>query len=252
MTGHVWRRMALVITGLAVLAALAEPARADALVADLSSHLIGISSGFTGASVVLFGATDGAGDIVAIVRGPDREVTVRHKSKIVGVWVNTSQVTFAGVPSFYAVASSRPVEDAVSPAAAALYHIGIANLKIEPKRPSTPEAVALFAEALVRQQQRELLFPTVIGKVNFLGDRLFRTTFAFPANVPTGSYLIEVFLVRDKTVVSGQTTPLIVSQVGLDAEVLDFARRQALLYGAIAVLTAVMAGWLSSLPFRGI
>ena len=36
----------------------------------------------------------------------------------------------------------------------------------------------------------------------------------------------------------------------IDAEVNDFADRQALLYGIIAVVGAAMAGWLASLPFR--
>ena len=57
-----------------------------------------------------------------------------------------------------------------------------------------------------------------MGKVDFLGERLFRTTITFPSNVPTGTYLVEVFLVRDKDVVSGQTTPLVVSKVGVDAD----------------------------------
>ncbi|HEY1432673.1 MAG TPA: TIGR02186 family protein, partial [Stellaceae bacterium] len=39
----------------------ASVARAEGLVADLTSHLIAITTGFTGASVVLFGATDGPG-----------------------------------------------------------------------------------------------------------------------------------------------------------------------------------------------
>ena len=90
-----------------------------------------------------------------------------------------------------------------------------------------------------------------MGKVDFLGERLFRTTITFPANVPTGTYLVEVFLVRDKDVVSGQTTPLVVSKVGVDAAVFEFSTRQPGFYGAIAVLTAVVAGWLASLPFRG-
>jgi uncharacterized protein (TIGR02186 family) len=89
-----------------------------------------------------------------------------------------------------------------------------------------------------------------VGKVSFIGERLFRTTIEFPSNVPTGTYLVQVFLVRDKDVVSGQTTPLVVSKVGLDADVFGFAGRQPVLYGAIAVLTAMVAGWLASLPFR--
>jgi hypothetical protein len=55
---------------------------------------------------------------------------------------------------------------------------------------------------------------------------------------------------RDKDVVGAQTTPLIVSKVGVDAAVFEFARRRSLAYGAIAVMMAVMAGWLASLPFR--
>jgi len=90
------------------------------------------------------------------------------------------------------------------------------------------------------------------GVVRHISERLFRAEISFPANVPTGDYRVEVFLAKDRDVVSGQTTPLRVEKVGIDAEVSDFARREAAAYGAIAVLTAVVAGWLASLPFRGV
>jgi uncharacterized protein (TIGR02186 family) len=234
------------------LAIAAGPARGASIVADLSSHLIAITGGFSGTSVVMFGATDGPGDIIAVVRGPEREMNVWRKGKVAGVWVNAESVTFANVPSFYAVAASRPLDEVLSPEAAALYRIGAANLKLESKPPASGERAQRFAKALVEEQQRAGLIGTQTGKVAFLGERLFRATFAFPANVPTGSYLIEVFLVRGRDVVGAQTTPLRVEKVGIDAEVSDFARREAALYGAIAVLTAVVAGWLSSLPFRGV
>jgi uncharacterized protein (TIGR02186 family) len=234
------------------LALAAGPARGDAVVADLSAHLIAITSGFSGASVVLFGATDGPGDIIAAVRGPEREMTVWRKGKIAGLWVNAESMTYSNVPSFYAVAASRPLDEVLSPSAAALYRIGTANLRLQSKPLATGERVQRFAKALVEEQERAGLIAGETGKITFLGERLFRATFAFPANVPTGSYLVEVFLARDRDVVGGQTTPLRVEKVGIDAEVSDFARREAALYGAIAVLTAVVAGWLASLPFRGV
>lgn len=224
--------------------------RAEGLVADLTSHLIAITTGFTGASVVLFGATDGAGDVIVAVRGPEREMTVRRKSRVAGIWVNTRQVTFANLPSFYAVSASRPIAEILSPAAAAFYRLGIANLKLVAATPAPSVVVDAFRTALERTQQEAGLFVERMGKVDFLGERLFRTTIAFPSNVPTGTYLVEVFLVRDKDIVSGQTTPLVVSKVGVDAAVFEFSTRQPGFYGAIAVLTAVMAGWLASLPFR--
>ncbi|MFL5268523.1 MAG: TIGR02186 family protein [Stellaceae bacterium] len=219
--------------------------------ADLTTHLIAITTGFTGASVVLFGATDGPGDVVVTVRGPERAMTIRRKHRVAGIWVNTWAVTFNNVPNFYAVAASHPIDEIMSPAAASLYRVGIANLKLEPAASTSPPVVEAFRKALERKQQQAGLFVNRIGKVDFLGERLFRTTIAFPANVPTGSYLVEVFLVRNKDVVTGQTTPLVVSKVGLDAAVSEFSYRQPGFYGAIAVLTAMVAGWLASLPFRG-
>jgi uncharacterized protein (TIGR02186 family) len=165
--------------------------------------------------------------------------------------VNTRELTFTNVPSFYAVAASRPIEDMVSPATALLYRLGIASLKLSAAAPAPPRVVDPFREALERKQQEAGLFSDRVGKVDFLGERLFRTTLSFPANVPTGTYLVEVFLIRDKDVVSGQTTPLVVSKVGIDAEVSAFSYRLPGLYGAIAVLTAMVAGWLASLPLRG-
>jgi len=228
------------------------PAKAEEVVADLSNHLIAINSSFTGTSVVLFGATDGPGDVVAVVRGPDRDVTVWRKAKILGIWANAESVEFANVPSFYTVAASRPIEESVPPSMAALYRIGLGNLRFEPKSPVAPGRLQLFADALVRQEQRAGLFPSRVEQISFLGERLFRANIAFPANVPTGTYLVEVFLIRNRDVVGAQTTPLIVSKVGVDAAVFNFADSEAAAYGAIAVVAAVVAGWLASLPFRTI
>ncbi len=236
---------------LILLLALAAPARAaEPLVADLTSHLIAITTGFTGTNVVLFGATDGPGDVVVIVRGPDRDAVVRRKRRIAGIWVNASEVTFTGVPSYYAVYSSRPIEEIAPPAMLGLHQIGLANLRFGVAGKPSPEMIADFRAALIRGRQREGLFVDSVGGFSFLSNRLFHVAIGFPANVPTGTYLVQIFLVRDKMVVSGQTTPLIVSQVGIDAEVNEFADRRALLYGIIAVAGAAMAGWLASLPFR--
>jgi len=242
-----WRRFSLAVLGFALLSA---PAGADTVVADLSSHLIAITTGFTGATVVLFGAVDEPADVIAVVRGPDHDVTIWRKGKVLGIWANAEAVTFANMPSFYAVGASRPLESILSPSAAALYHIGLNNLKFTTKSDVAPDRLRLFIDGLVGVEQRAGVFSSTVGKIAFLGDRLFRTTITFPANVPTGTYLVEILLVRDKDVVGGQTTPLIVSKVGVDAAVFDFARNRSLAYGAIAVIMAVMAGWLASLPFR--
>ncbi len=161
----------------------APPARAQQpLLADLSGHLIAITTGFTGTSVVLFGATDGPGDIVTIVRGPERDAVVWQKHHLAGLWINGHSVTFANVPSYYAVFSNRALADIAPPNAQAASQIGIANLRIDPRDPRTkPGETTTFRAALVDERKRAHLFAEYPGSVAFLGDRLFRATLDFPA-----------------------------------------------------------------------
>lgn len=102
----------------------------------------------------------------------------------------------------------------------------------------------------MRSKTDEGLFVTEAGQVRFLGERLFRTNIRFPANVPTGTYTVDVFLVRDGEVVAAQATPLVVSKIGVGADMADIAHRYAAIYGIIAVLVAGMAGWLAGIIFR--
>jgi uncharacterized protein (TIGR02186 family) len=236
---------------LVLLLLLLLPAHAPAqpLIADLSEHLIGISTSFTGTSVVLFGATDGPGDIVAVIRGPANEMTVRRKGRLGPIWINTRQVTFRDVPGFYSVAASRSLAAVAPTQVLALHQIGVENLRM-PLAGSGRADAAEFREALLKLQQEHGLFPTTTGTIDFLGERLFRSTVVFPANVPTGRYTVEVFLIRDGEVVTAQTTPLEVSKIGVDAQLFDFADRQAAIYGLVAVAMAVVAGWAATLPFR--
>jgi uncharacterized protein (TIGR02186 family) len=225
-------------------------ARAEPLVADLSSHLIGITGSFTGAQVVLFGATDGPGDIVVVVRGDERDIAVRRKRRVAGIWVNAKEEAFVGVPSFYSIAASRPLDQITTPSVTAFHQLGLDNLRLTTTRGPVREEDLPFRDALIRSQQDQKLFGEGLGKVDFLGDRLFRSTLVFPSNVPTGKYIVEIFLIRNKAVVAGQTTPLVISKIGFDAEIYDLADRRGAIYGVIAVALAMMAGWLASLPFR--
>jgi uncharacterized protein (TIGR02186 family) len=107
-----------------------------------------------------------------------------------------------------------------------------------------------FSQALIRNKKNEDLYAEETGKVSFLGSRLFRTRIYFPSNVPTGTYTADVFLVRDGSVVSAQSTPLVVGKVGFGAELFDFAHQRPALYGILAVVVALAAGWLAGAIFR--
>ncbi len=242
---------AILLGALAMLASM--PLRAQPLVADLSQHLVAITAGFTGADIVMFGATDGPGDVVVVVTGPPKPTIVRRKGRLAGIWVNRESMLFADAPTFYGVVSSRPIDEILSPQQLDRHQIGVDHVRLLPPNPEARrDDIPEFREALVRARQRDGLFTTEPGKVTFLGERLFRARMTLPARVTTGTYRVQVILVRDGQVVTVQTTPLLVSKIGFSADVFDFAHHDSAFYGLIAILIAAAAGWTAAAAFRRI
>jgi hypothetical protein len=71
-----------------------------------------------------------------------------------------------------------------------------------------------------------------------------------PASVATGEYAVQVYLFRDGNVVSAQTTPLFVDQIGLERRLFNFAHGRPFWYGLATVAMAMLLGWGSSFLFR--
>jgi uncharacterized protein (TIGR02186 family) len=225
------------------------PAEAQ-LVAALSNHLVAITTGFSGTDVLLFGAIDGPGDVVVVVRGPEGVATVHRKGRTFGIWVNEADMAFANVPGFWAIASSRPLQTLVPEGIADFHQLGLQYLQLMPLEKSSERRIREFRAALIRNKERAGLYNDTPGDITFLGNRLFRTDLWIPANAPIGTYTVSVYLIQDNDVVSAETTPLVVGKVGFEARVFDFAHRQSLGYGILAVLIAAMAGWTANLVFR--
>jgi uncharacterized protein (TIGR02186 family) len=247
------RRFLPVLALLAALACVhAWPVAAN-FVYDLSSRLIALTTAFAGTQVLLYGAaTQNAGAIAVTVRGPAEDMTVRRKSRVGPIWINTSAIRFRDVPSFYAVATSVPLEELAGPATLARYELGPEQLHLNPVVPDafTEADVGEFRTALLRNQQRRGLFTTEPGTVSFLGDMLFRTRIVFPSNVPPGDYQVQVLQFADGEVVAAQSSKLEVGKIGIEAEVYEFAMGQPALYGAVALLLALGSGWLANAMFR--
>ena len=237
----------------ALVAVASASARGQALVADLSSHHVAITTGFTGTDVLLFGAVDGEGDVVVVITGPPESIAVRNKQRIAGIWVNADTVEFQGIPNFYAVASNRPLEEITSPDIRETQQIGAEHIatKLAAEDRDRPAAeIALYREALIRNKQNSGLFSVEPEQVSIISDRLFRTQIHFPSNMATGSYSAVVYLFRDGEAVQAVSTPILVEKVGVGAEIYNFAHQQSALYGLAAIVIAVFSGWLGGVIFR--
>lgn len=233
--------------------AVAAPARAQPLVADLSDHLVKITLGFEGSELLLFGAVEGPGDVVVVVYGPAENVTVRRKERTGVIWMNRDEMSFVNVPAFYQVMATRPIGEWLPESVRERHQIGVEHLDLSLRdaiASASPEEVGNFRSALIRRKRDLGHYSTEAGTVSMLSARLFRAEVVFPTNVPTGTYTVEVFLVVDGDVVSAQTTPLYISKIGILAEIFHLANVYAALYGLAAILFAVLAGLGANALFR--
>ncbi|HEY7979525.1 MAG TPA: TIGR02186 family protein [Rhizomicrobium sp.] len=237
-------------------------AGADDLVSGLSQDQIQITSNYTGSDLVVFGAieqTSGADDdnvdaarrdVVVVVRGPGAAMDVRRKQRIAGIWINNREITLSGMPAYYYVASTRPLDKIAQMPTLARYQIGVDYVKPETASTRNLAKAEQFRQAVVRERMRARLFTEAPAGVEFLGYSLFRVHVPVPADAPRGQYTAEVYLFKGGVVMSAQSTPLFVEQIGLERRLFNFAHDSAAAYGFATVVLALLMGWISSLIFR--
>ncbi|PVX31222.1 TIGR02186 family protein [Sphingomonas pokkalii] len=224
------------------------------LVPDVSQRDIEIAYSFTGAELLLFGAilypggrAPAAGekpaDVVVVVKGPTESVLVREKSKVAGIWVNADQMRYRSAPSFYAIASSRPIGELVDERTRAIYELGLDSLQLSPASAAAPEVQARFDRGLVDLKRRNRLFYEAPRAVEITDGVLYRARLTIPARVPVGRFTAETFLIRDGRVLAAAVRPIEIRKSGFEQFVATSAEKQSILYGLVAVGVSFLFGW---------
>jgi len=232
-------------------------ARDPILVPEISQHEIQVRQGFTGADLLLFGAiltpegarAAGDYDIVVLLEGPARSIVVREKRKVAGIWVNASSTEFRSAPSFYALASSRPIAALVDAKTAAIYEMGLKWLQLSPVGVIDPAEQTRFANGLVDLMRRQGLYQESENAVKISGQVLYQARIALPSSVQTGTYTAETFAVRDGRVVASAITRVTVSKEGFERLVAYNAERNGFFYGLFAVIVSISMGWIAGRLF---
>jgi uncharacterized protein (TIGR02186 family) len=230
---------------------MAQAGDAPILVPDVSQREIEIVYSFTGADLLLFGAilypdaraAARPADIVVVVKGPSQSVRMREKQKVAGIWINAEAMRYRSAPSFYAIASSRPVNRIVDARTRAIYELGLDSLQLSPIGSEPPEVQARFVRGLVEQRRRTGLFVEAPGAVEITDGVLYRARIAIPARVPVGRFTAETFLIRDGRVLAAAVREIDIRKSGFERFVAAAAQNHAIVYGLIAVLLSVGFGW---------
>lgn len=230
--------------------------------ADVSARNIAVTATFSGVEIVVFGAVDnsrqpsaesGLYDVVVVIEGSPTPMVARRKSNVGGLWLNTSSATFDGVPGFYAIAATRPLEEVAPKDILKHYEIGFEHVRMVLSKAAGAgppvEELKKFREAVVRIKRNEKLYQTDEYGVAFIGRSLFRATLELPANAPVGPFETRVYLFRQGEFLSSYKSRLNLEREGFERLIHVAAFQQPLVYGIVTVIIAVMAGLLASSIF---
>ncbi len=239
----------LALAPLLLLTAQAKPV----LVPDVSQRTVRIVYSFTGADLLLFGAIlypggrmPGAAnpvDIVVVVKGPAESVRVREKERVAGIWVNADNLRYRSAPSFYAIASSRPIGQIVDDKTRAIYELGLDSLQLSPASNAAADQQDRFQRGLVDLKRRTGLYYADPQAVEITGGVLYRARVAIPARVPVGRFTAETFLIQRGRVLAAATTTVDIQKAGFERFVARAAQDNSVLYGLTAVALSVALGW---------
>ena len=243
---------------LAALAFLSCVGARPVLVPDVSQRQIEIVYSFTGADLLLFGAIlypqgrapDHPADIAVVLKGPTQSIVVREKQKVAGMWVNADSARFRSAPSFYAIATSRPLAQLVDARTAAVYELGLDGLQLSPASSAPPDEQARFERGLVDLKRRAGLYVEDAEGVEISDGVLYRAHIAVPARVPVGRYVAETYLIQDGKVVAGAVREVRIDKSGFERFVSIAAHRWPVSYGLAAVALSLAIGWGAGALFR--
>jgi len=227
------------------------------LVPDVSTRQIEIRYSFTGAQLLLFGAILYPGGrlpseqahIAVVVKGPVQPIVVREKHKIAGIWMNADSHRFRSAPSFYAIASSQPIETLVDDRTAAIYELGLDNLQLSPGGGALPDKERRFEKGLLNLRERQGLYAEDPKGVQISEGVLYRARISIPSQVPVGTYTAETFLISENRVLAAATREIHIGKSGFERYVALAAKRHSFLYGVLAMIMSLAMGYAAAWAF---
>ena len=239
---------------------LALPATAqEQIVAGLSQNRVSITADFDGSEILIYGAVKrdappprdgGPLEVIVTVEGPSTPVMVRRKDRVAGIWLNNAQVRVDSAPSFYAVATTGPLDYILSDTEDLRHGISIQRVIRAVGITAEAEQSGEFLLGLLRVRTDEGRYRVLQGRVELTEETLFRTDVVLPSNLTEGEYKVRLFLLRDRKVIAHQERVIGVRKEGLERWIFNLAHEQPLLYGLLSLVLAAVSGWGASAAFR--
>ncbi len=227
------------------------------LTAKANHDHITIDFFYHGSSVSVRGESDPGVDLVIKMTSAEGHQTLKQKGKVGGLlWMNVGQLKFENTPNFYAVYSSKKLDDILTKEEQEKYVLGYPALEkhVEITPVANADEKTKWFNEFVKYKEDANVYASAAGKIttttNTNGRQEYYILTDWPYQATPGDYVVTVYAVKNGKVVEQAESKVNVEQVGTVKTLATMAKNSAAFYGILSVGIALGAGFGVGLVFR--
>ena len=228
----------------------------SALTTEVTPRNIPINILYHGAQLTIAGESEANNDLIIRIQTEPREAHMKFKGKAAGLfWMKMGDMSFEHVPAAYLLFTSKSLESLLPVDERIKEGIGYESIKEHTVMSSSAEGMdpERWIAEFIKFKKAEHLYQIQEGSITRPGgvqDSKYQLDIKWPYQAAPGTYNIEVLAVRDGKVVDRAETSLTVERTGIVAKLSDLAFNHAAIYGIIAIVVAMFAGFAVGALFK--
>jgi hypothetical protein len=216
--------------------------------------VVEIGAFFEGHAVKVTGKVPRGAQVVMEITGQTAVEHLMRKGRRGGLWMNVGAIDISGAPSLYQAASTSPPL-LTAPSENATWGYPALKQQIALAGQVGPGEQEFFLDQFFRLKESEGVYALLPGDIKVSdasGDFQTMTgTFTLPSTVKPGPYRICLTVVQGGQVIANNDRDLHVIMVGFPAMLAALAYEHRVAYGVLAVVIAVVTGFVMGYLFKG-
>jgi len=230
---------------------------AHALTVEVAPGIVPIDFFYHGKKLAITGSSAIDDDLIVKISSPATDIAMKYKDKVGGLfWMKKGSYEFKDVPSVYLLHTSAALDRILSPEQQQKHLLGFKALTAHATVEDSDgnEVDKKWLDQFIRFKEAEKVYNVQEGTVvrqHGNDGNTFTLSLDWPFQARPGTYTVEVLAVRDGIVVDSSSSSFTVEQQGIIATLSGMAFNRSAIYGIMAIIIALVAGFAVGAIFKG-
>ena len=251
MIKNLYIKFAFILTILITIVFFYNFLHAEEIYFDLSEDSIELKTDFNGKEIIIFGLLKNDHETLLTIKGPPSKMRIQKKERYFGIWINNQYVTYSNIPSLFFLSSSKEISEILPESI--LINEDLSFEKILNNKTFNQNFIFKndqknWNENFVRIKKEQSFYKSF--EMKKVKDKLFQTSVFFPTNTIPGIYNVDIYYIRNNTIMSTDQKNIVIKKTGIGSQIFDFANENAATYGVFVIIFSIFSGFIAAALFR--